>query len=285
MRAKVVLLGISLLLLGSCAGAKLADTPAPQPTQAQPTLSPQPTDTARVVVECTLLACGDVLSLTFERHVPDVYAVSVGGADGEEVSVRCSKQSALDCSGAGGCSCWGDGVSFSGFAPKEATITVQWDGSTVTKTVQPSYSTFRPNGPDCPPECRGATVSVVLPAPAEPAPSLQSMGMSRSDPFPPSEVVSVSCWETQVLDVVRGDEAWQILRSTSEENGPAPEEMEYLLVKLRTRTTCADGSIDYGQVDLGKQDDLVEVFEDIVVRVAGGSLWEPFLRQEEKAKK
>ncbi len=50
-------------------------------------------------------------------------------------------------------------------------------------------------------------------------------------------------------------------------------------------TTCADGSIDYGEVDVEKHDDLVEVFEDIVVRVAGGSLWEPFLRQEEKAKK
>ena len=47
--------------------------------------------------------------------------------------------------------------------------------------------------------------------------------------------------------------------------------------------TSQDGSIDYREVDIAKEGDLVEVFEDIVVRVAGGVLWEPFLR--EKAKK
>jgi Fe-S-cluster-containing dehydrogenase component len=48
-------------------------------------------------------------------------------------------------------------------------------------------------------------------------------------------------------------------------------------------TTCEDESIDYQEVQAGG--DLVEVFEDIVVRVTGGVLWEPFLRDKEKAKK
>jgi Fe-S-cluster-containing hydrogenase component 2 len=47
--------------------------------------------------------------------------------------------------------------------------------------------------------------------------------------------------------------------------------------------TCKDGSIDYKEVTVGG--DLVEVFEDIVVKVAGGSTWEPFLRDSEKAKR
>jgi len=46
-------------------------------------------------------------------------------------------------------------------------------------------------------------------------------------------------------------------------------------------TTCEDGSIDYRQVDVEKEENLVEVFEGIVVRVAGGGLWEPFLREKE----
>ncbi len=46
-------------------------------------------------------------------------------------------------------------------------------------------------------------------------------------------------------------------------------------------STCQDGSIDYRQVDVVKEDDLVEVFEGIVVKVAGGGLWEPFLREKE----
>jgi Fe-S-cluster-containing dehydrogenase component len=49
--------------------------------------------------------------------------------------------------------------------------------------------------------------------------------------------------------------------------------------------TCDDGSIDYKEIDPAKEKDLVEVFEDIVVRVAGGSLWEPFLRENVQAKK
>jgi len=49
--------------------------------------------------------------------------------------------------------------------------------------------------------------------------------------------------------------------------------------------TCSDESLEYGEVDLDKDNDLVEVFEDVVVRVSGGSTWEPLLRQKEKAKK
>ena len=47
--------------------------------------------------------------------------------------------------------------------------------------------------------------------------------------------------------------------------------------------TCGDGSIDYREVDTANEKDLVEVFEDIVVKVSGGVLWEPFLREKEKA--
>jgi Fe-S-cluster-containing dehydrogenase component len=42
--------------------------------------------------------------------------------------------------------------------------------------------------------------------------------------------------------------------------------------------TCQDGSIDYKEVEV--KGDLVEVFEDIVVEVSGGGLWEPFLRDK-----
>jgi Fe-S-cluster-containing dehydrogenase component len=43
--------------------------------------------------------------------------------------------------------------------------------------------------------------------------------------------------------------------------------------------TCRDESIDYREVDPASEPDMVEVFEDIVVRVAGGVLWEPFRRE------
>ncbi len=48
-------------------------------------------------------------------------------------------------------------------------------------------------------------------------------------------------------------------------------------------STCSDGSIDYRQSRKGEG--MVEVFDGIVVKVADGQLWEPFLRKNEKAKK
>jgi Fe-S-cluster-containing dehydrogenase component len=47
--------------------------------------------------------------------------------------------------------------------------------------------------------------------------------------------------------------------------------------------TCSDDSIDYRETDLKKEKDLIEVFDDIVVKVAGGTLWEPFLRKTQEA--
>lgn len=47
--------------------------------------------------------------------------------------------------------------------------------------------------------------------------------------------------------------------------------------------TCNDGSIDYRDVKV--EGDLIEVFEDIVVKVAGGTRWEPFLREVQEIKK
>jgi Fe-S-cluster-containing dehydrogenase component len=47
--------------------------------------------------------------------------------------------------------------------------------------------------------------------------------------------------------------------------------------------TCTDGSVDYGKVQISG--DVVEVFDDIAARVAGGMMWEPFRRNKEEATK
>jgi hypothetical protein len=49
------------------------------------------------------------------------------------------------------------------YTPEEVTLTVHWNGQSKTQTVSPSYYSFRPNGPDCPPECRSAFVEITLP--------------------------------------------------------------------------------------------------------------------------
>jgi len=78
------------------------------------------------------------------------------------------------------------------------------------------------------------------PTPVPPTPTPQPIGMSRSNPFPRSEVVSAPNWDVQVLEIVRGDEAWQAIQAANQFNEPAPEGMEYLLVKLHVKSTYAD---------------------------------------------
>jgi len=43
--------------------------------------------------------------------------------------------------------------------------------------------------------------------------------------------------------------------------------------------TCSDGSIEYRDVQAGEKD-TIDVFDGISVKVAGGTLWEPFLGEK-----
>jgi len=47
--------------------------------------------------------------------------------------------------------------------------------------------------------------------------------------------------------------------------------------------TCSDGAVDYRAVKAGG--DLVEVFDGIVAKVAGGQTWEPFLKDKQGAER
>jgi len=47
--------------------------------------------------------------------------------------------------------------------------------------------------------------------------------------------------------------------------------------------TCRNDSIDYREAKA--EGDMVEVFDDIVVKVAGGTTWQPFTRETKEAKR
>jgi serine/threonine protein kinase len=58
-------------------------------------------------------------------------------------------------------------------------------------------------------------------------------GATRANPLPAGSVVRIPGWEVQVLEVVRGREAWNRIYEANSSNDPAPEGSEFLLVKLR----------------------------------------------------
>ena len=46
--------------------------------------------------------------------------------------------------------------------PEEVSVHLQTPQGTVSKTFRPEYRANRPNGPDCPPDCRQATITLAV---------------------------------------------------------------------------------------------------------------------------
>ncbi|MCG8349868.1 MAG: protein kinase [Chloroflexales bacterium] len=66
------------------------------------------------------------------------------------------------------------------------------------------------------------------------------LGFKRSNPFPAKSTVAVAGWEIQVLEMVRGREAWNRIHEANINNDPPPEGMEYVLLKLQVKSAHAD---------------------------------------------
>ena len=96
---------------------------------------------------CTLAGCYDMLIVELQGTMADEFTV-MAEAVGEEPRV-------MECSPAAPC---GSTVFFEDFAPTQVRITYASAGGSTERTFNPTYPVTRPNGPDCPPECRQATV-------------------------------------------------------------------------------------------------------------------------------
>jgi len=99
---------------------------------------------------CTLIGCtGLVVEVTGAVSQTPVTVV-VTAPDGSTRSATCITAS-------GTCP-----FSFPDFTPASLTVRVSTGTQSTELTVQPAYLLTRPNGPKCPPECRGARVTVAL---------------------------------------------------------------------------------------------------------------------------
>lgn len=86
-----------------------------------------------------------------------------------------------------------------------------------------------------------ATAPRITPTPGVPAPSPTSEpalpGAARDNPFPFGELVETGDWDIQVLEVVRGEDAFDMLQEANQFNDPPPAGYEYVLVNLFARYT------------------------------------------------
>jgi hypothetical protein len=93
--------------------------------------------------------------------------------------------------------------------------------------------------------------------------------MSRSNPALRTDVVSAPNWDVQVLEVIRGDEAWQAIQAANQFNEPALEGWEYILVKLWVKSTATDSE----EHPIGSGD--FKITGDRLIRYTSASVVEP----------
>ena len=99
---------------------------------------------------CTLAPCPADFTVIVHGEEDVEYAV-FASAPGEELqSATCSiRPTANSCS-----------VYLRDFDPDEVTVRVAWADQEATGQFTPRYETVHPNGPDCTPTCRVATVTM-----------------------------------------------------------------------------------------------------------------------------
>jgi hypothetical protein len=61
------------------------------------------------------------------------------------------------------------------------------------------------------------------------------LGIDQASPVPLGETVTTEDWQITVREVVRGEQAWQMVQAADEFNEPPEAGMEYVLVKVNAR--------------------------------------------------
>ena len=77
------------------------------------------------------------------------------------------------------------------------------------------------------------------PQPTSP-PTPLPIGLSRQNPYPSSEVISVPNWDIKVMEFQRGEEAWKTIQAANRFVHAAPAGMEYVLIKLHVKSKYID---------------------------------------------
>lgn len=100
---------------------------------------------------CTEIGCLDGLRVVVEGSPGTEYQIEASAPDGTSRSGVCTIRPAGTCE-----------VGFDGFHPEEVTLVLTAGDQQFTVGATPDYETLQPNGPDCPPVCEHAVVTVGL---------------------------------------------------------------------------------------------------------------------------
>lgn len=105
--------------------------------------------------DCLLIGCFDGLSVAFKGQLPAAFSVKLKATGQSDLELACP----------GGSSqyvCLPDSVFVSRYTPESVEVTYTAGDKTQTQTLKPTYTTSRPNGAACAPECRQGKVELTL---------------------------------------------------------------------------------------------------------------------------
>ena len=131
-----------------------------------------------------------------------------------------------------------------------ATVTLVQEQTSPTQPPEAAFTpapneTLQPNDTPAPDEVTqpsepGALTDTPQPAIEAGTSTPQPAGMGRSNPYPPTDVVAAPNWDFQVTAFQRGNEAWNALQTADSTNPAPPDGKEYVLVKIKAKSTYAD---------------------------------------------
>ena len=101
---------------------------------------------------CTQIGCDSGFRIEIEGDLPDRYTVTLEAPGAESRTMECPSPF-----------CGPSTVVVVDFAPETVEIRLEGEGLDYVETFEPDYTTIFPNGPDCPPECRQATIRIEVP--------------------------------------------------------------------------------------------------------------------------
>lgn len=100
-------------------------------------------------VTCSGIECANALVVDLDGAVPSSYTIEARAAN---------ETRRFTCTAASLC----NEAVFDDFTPTEVTIRVTWSGGSMEQVATPKYDLVQPNGPDCPPICRRAVVTITI---------------------------------------------------------------------------------------------------------------------------
>lgn len=100
---------------------------------------------------CTLIGCDSGVRIELAQSLPEGATVRLepDGPGGVAVSFHCTAASPCE-----------SPLFARDFTPESLTVRIQGGGIDYSESFTPTYTISRPNGPNCPPECRNATIVV-----------------------------------------------------------------------------------------------------------------------------